>query len=456
MTTKGREKNMKKILNYLLAIALVFVQILPVAKAATITIDNSVVGQEYKAYKIFDVTRTGNSYAYSIDSKSNQWFEDVKEYASKGTITLTQVGNTTKYVVAVKNLDAEDFAKYLNEKKEGKKATATATAAEGTTKTTINVSEAGYYFVDSSLGALCILHTAADAFTLAEKNSEPTIKKEASQTSSSVGDTITFTVTITAGGKADTSYVLHDKMSDGLDLNANSFTVKVGTTAVEEKNYTINTTDLSDDCTFEIVFKNEYTASLEKNTEITVTYTATVNEKAIDKSEVTNEATVQYGNTTSQKSTVTSVNYDFDIVKINESQETLTGAKFKLFDKKTGGNEIKLILDNGFYRPIKTGETAVDYIEAGSASIRGLASGTYYLEEIEAPVGYNQLTERKELTLNQDLTVDKAVKVVNTTGTELPHTGGMGTILFVTIGSIMVIGFGVLLVTKLRLSKLSM
>ena len=27
------------------------------------------------------------------------------------------------------------------------------------------VTEAGYYFVDSSLGALCILHTAADSFT---------------------------------------------------------------------------------------------------------------------------------------------------------------------------------------------------------------------------------------------------------------------------------------------------
>ena len=33
---------MKKILNYLVAISLVFVQLLPVANAASITIDNSV------------------------------------------------------------------------------------------------------------------------------------------------------------------------------------------------------------------------------------------------------------------------------------------------------------------------------------------------------------------------------------------------------------------------------
>ena len=45
------------------------------------------------------------------------------------------------------------------------------------------------------------------------------------------------------------------------------------------------------------------------------------------------------------------------------------------------------------------------------------------------------------------------VRVENTTGSLLPSTGGMGTILFITIGSIMVIGFGVLLVAKLRLSR---
>ena len=46
------------------------------------------------------------------------------------------------------------------------------------------------------------------------------------------------------------------------------------------------------------------------------------------------------------------------------------------------------------------------------------------------------------------------VTVINTTGSLLPSTGGMGTVLFITVGSIMVLGFGVLLVTKLRLSKM--
>ena len=446
---------MKKILNYLVAIALVMFQLLPVANAASITIDNSVVGQEYKAYKIFDVTRAGDSYAYSIKS-TNEWFADVQEYAtSRGTIELEEVvGEPSKYVVKrTETFDEEtfatDFAEYLNGRKENKTETAKATAAEGTTETT--VSEAGYYFVDSSLGALCILHTAADAFTLAEKNAEPTIKKEASQDSASVGDTITFTITITAGGAADTSYILHDKMTDGLDLNENTFTVKIGETAVEAENYEIKTGEkVTDDCTFEIEFKKEYTATLNKNTVITVTYTATVNEEAIVTDGVTNNATLQYGNTTSQSSTTEITNFDFDLVKINEAKEELNGAQFKLYDSQD--KEVKLIKDGDFYRPVQEGETAVPYIEAGSVSIKGLASGTYYLEETKAPDGYNQLTERKEVDLNNK---DNAITVVNTTGSQLPHTGGMGTVLFITIGSIMVLGFGVLLVTKLRLSKMS-
>lgn len=456
---------MKKILNYLIALALVLIPFIPVANAATITINNSVVGQEYKAYKIFDVTKSGSgdnaTYAYSIDSTS-KWFSVVKAYADKEkTITLTQVGSTTKYVVQVSNLDAADFAEYLNDYKDGKDVAGSTTAEEGKT-TIIEGLAAGYYFVDSSLGALCILHTTTDSLTVVEKNGVPTVDKEVSKPSASVGETITFTVSITAGGKADTSYILHDKMSEGLTLNADSFTVKVNNVAVANDNninYTIKTTGLTDNCTFEIVFNQAYTAKLERNTVIVVTYTATVNEKAIVSSEVSNEAKVQYGNSSSQSSTETVKNYDFDLVKVDTEGKTLSGARFKLYNAQTGGEEIELIKitnndGTSFYRPIKAGETADSYIEAGSVSIKGLAQGTYYLEETKAPDGYNQLTARVAVTLNGDLTGEKAIKVENTTGAMLPSTGGMGTVLFITIGSIMVLGFGVLLVTKLRLSKM--
>ena len=44
------------------------------------------------------------------------------------------------------------------------------------------------------------------------------------------------------------------------------------------------------------------------------------------------------------------------------------------------------------------------------------------------------------------------VKVLNQSGTELPSTGGMGTTIFYVLGSILVIGAVVLLVTKKRMN----
>ena len=46
------------------------------------------------------------------------------------------------------------------------------------------------------------------------------------------------------------------------------------------------------------------------------------------------------------------------------------------------------------------------------------------------------------------------VQVINQKGAVLPTTGGMGTMLFVTFGAIAVIGAGVLLVTKKRMSMI--
>ena len=445
---------MKKILNYLLVIALVLVQFIPAVDAATITINKAVKGQTYNAYKIFDVTKSGDNYAYSINSVDegdvNPWFAIVEDYAEANTtkLTLTKVGTTTKYVVTPgEDFDAKHFADYLNTNKGTIDADATAEAAGTTVELT--VSEAGYYFVDSSLGALCILHTATDTLTVEEKNAEPTIEKTALQATAGVGQTVNFTITVTAGGAADTSYIVKDTMTEGLDLVADSIAIKVGETEVAAANYSKTTTAHG----FEISFNQTYTATLAKDTEIVITYNAIVNEKAIVTSDVTNNVELKYGNTTTTDEVVIP-NYDFELVKTNEDEEMLTGAEFKLYT--AAGVEIPVVLvQEGVYRVAKAGERGV-VIEAGNVRINGLASGTYALEETKAPEGYNQLVARQEFTIDgADLEGDAAVKVVNTTSVILPSTGGMGTVLFLTIGSIMVIGFGVLLVTKLRLAKMS-
>jgi len=90
--------------------------------------------------------------------------------------------------------------------------------------------------------------------------------------------------------------------------------------------------------------------------------------------------------------------------------------------------------------------------------INGLAAGTYYLKETQAPEGYNKLTDAIKviitksttedendwtLTVENGTAVDKIVKIENSTGSLLPSTGGMGTIIFAVIAAILVLGVAV-------------
>ena len=98
----------------------------------------------------------------------------------------------------------------------------------------------------------------------------------------------------------------------------------------------------------------------------------------------------------------------------------------------------------------------------GKFTIKGLDSATYYLTEKEAPAGYNKLAGPVTITISDTGVVNGTtdapqgvdeVKVLNQSGTELPSTGGMGTTIFYVLGSILVIGAAVLLVTRKRMSN---
>ena len=96
----------------------------------------------------------------------------------------------------------------------------------------------------------------------------------------------------------------------------------------------------------------------------------------------------------------------------------------------------------------------------GKIEIDGLDADTYYLREVEAPKGYNKLTEDEEVKIQpmasedgKSLTLTSlTVKVNNQSGSELPSTGGMGTTIFYVVGSILLVGAAVLLITKKRMS----
>ena len=260
-------------------------------------------------------------------------------------------------------------------------------------------------------------------------------------------------------------------MTKGLTFNKD---VKV---TVGSNDLTLNNeyavTAPADGATFKVTFAESYLNTIDSDTDIVVSYTATVNKDA----EIgnTNTAQLKYGNNSTVQSTTTTYSYKFDLVKTDNSKKLLTVAKFKLYDSQTDTTPIKLIKDSttGNYRVAEKNETgAVEEIEINSynaVTISGLNKKTYYLEETKAPDGYNKLTERQPVELGKegfvaDATINNSglegatwtkggVRVINNTGATLPSTGGMGTTLFYVLGGGLMVAAVVLLVTKKRMEN---
>ena len=132
------------------------------------------------------------------------------------------------------------------------------------------------------------------------------------------------------------------------------------------------------------------------------------------------------------------------LVKVDASNpdRKLAGARFTLNVKTADGT----------YTPVEffTDETLTQkYREAvtdenGCARFCGLAYGTYYLIETQAPEGYNLLPEPVEVVINaQSHLQTNAVVVSNSARFQLPDTGGIGTAVF-TLGGTGLLGAAVL------------
>ncbi len=468
-------KNTKKIASILLALMMLLIMVVPAFaedKKGSITIDNPIKGQTYKIYRIFDLESYNsetNAYSYKI---TENWKNFVKTGYGKNYFKVDDNGFVTlKDSINIDNNseDAAALAKAaLAYAKENKiMPDSTLPNGEGENKYTADNLPLGYYLVDSSLGALCGLTTTNPDVNVEEKNAEPTVDKEVEnngvfgdENTANINSVVNFKTTITVAKGAE-NYVLHDKMSVGLELNAESIKVE----GIAPEGYTIKTAGFEDECDFEIIFKNEYISKLTERTEITVTYSAKLTEDAVIGSDGnTNETWLDYGDDSSTESTpakTITYTYGFDLVKTKKDNTVLNGAKFRLYDTETGGEEIALVkVKDGVYRIADGNENGVE-IDAGKARIIGLASGTYYLEETVQPDGYNKLAERVKVEIkdnNLDATIENnnwsggGVQVVNYTGNELPSTGGIGTTIFYIVGGILLAGAAVLLIVKKRMN----
>lgn len=412
---------------------------------------------KYNAYRILDLSydEDNDSYAYTLNAK---WRDFFTTGAGKDYVVIDR-----EYVTIKSGADAAELAKKALAYAQAIDEDAFITLKEGTNTGKISNLKLGYYLVDSSLGTLCSLNSTAKDVTINEKNAEPSIEKTATtpvEGTAKIGDKVDYKIVVNVAAGYQ-KYVVTDKMTAGLTFN-NDITIKYydaeGNEVTGLTGAATNTT-ASTNYTFKIDFSNVNLANVAK---IEITYSATINENAVDNnSSQSNEAKLSFGNnsnTTSSTKTITTYETLFSKVsnkKIDDNNIELDGAEFKLYDAKTGGKEIKVVkVSEGVYRVATAEEIenneVVKFIVGGKVTIKGLAKDTsYYLEETKAPDGYTKLAERYEIKAG----TNEVSMVVNTSGVVLPSTGGIGTTLFVLIGTIMVLSLGTVLVSKYRMTK---
>lgn len=262
-----------------------------------------------------------------------------------------------------------------------------------------------------------------------------------------------------------------DTLSDGLDF-ADNMDLKVYATENAGADPVV-WTELTQDEDYTVTKNNKVLTisfkidSIKNCAEVKATYQAVLNENAIISiNSGTNENTfkVEYSNnpdTEYEEVTEEVDTYGFTLQKNDENSSALAGAKFELYDAKVGGNKVPFYtaVNKETGKPTGYQVTEVTTDKAGQASFYGLKAGTYYLEEVEAPEGYNPLKERVEIVVSEETTVfvdgqeTVDITVVNTKGFTLPETGGMGTTIFTIGGIVLMAGAAVLIVRMNRKEK---
>lgn len=459
-------KLIKKIAAMLFAFAMVF-SMTGVVQAdeitdGSITINNAIEGQTYTIYKILDLeSYDENNYSYKAESGWDKFITG----AGKSYLKTNKNG----YVEFVgTEADMPAFAKSaLKFAKDNGLAKVASKTADATNTVTFGTLSLGYYLIDSSTGALCSLDTTRPTATVQEKNSVPTVDKTilvnnntTKKNSANIGDTVLFKTTIDVEKGAE-NYVLHDKMDAGLtfdsiySVQAHQPSPVLGTDCIPQ------TKNLGDDCTFHLVFTQEYLNNLTDSHEIDVVYGATVNENAKINQANTNQTWLTYGD--SKKSNVDETQtFSFGIPVFKYTGLTKTGladAQFKLYNDKACKDEVKLTkADDHTYRVDPKGNATMVSPIDGKFNVNGLKAGTYYLKEMAAPKGYNKLANPITVTIDNDgkITADDKttteVGVENKSGTLLPSTGGMGTTLIYLAGIVLVVLSGYVLISKRRAS----
>lgn len=393
--------------------------------------------------------------------------------------------------------NSEGIREYADEVYSGIKNGSLVADATSTGKVFSGVAQGYYLILESTLSddpdsrSLVMLNTAGqDDITVHSKEGVPTISKKVQEVNDSdtagtgtfqdgadadIGDDVKFKIDGTFPSNIDAyasyEYVIHDTINAAFSIKEGSIVVKLDDVElVKDTDYTVDTS--GDHCSMEITIADAVALAADKldggaltdDTKLTVEYDATLGDSAdIGNPGNDNKVQLEFSNdpydlsstsfTTEDKVNV--FTYKFTVNKVDSEGTPLDGAGFKL--QKWNGTE---------YNDYDT-ESGVKGEDKTTFEFNGLDGGRYKLVETDVPSGYNKADDLEFVVTgtyntesdNSQLTDVKVtdtegkaiegfsvsfadgtltISIENTSGVQLPSTGGDGLYVTYIIGAVVI------------------
>lgn len=483
-------KRAKKLASFLLALVMVFALATTAFAADTTITAPAGSTRTYDVYQIFtgDLANGVLSNVKWGKNGSGTVGEAVPQETLDALATVNSLSDTEKLAEISKyvNLSSEEFG----------------TVSNGSTL----AAPTGYYLIkdngpvgDGESYSLYVVQVVGPT-TISPKVGTTTSEKKVKDTNDStadfttdwqdsadydIGDDVPFQLKATIAQDYANYKVykmtFHDQESAGLTFKPETVVVKIDGITITS-GYEVVTTGLTDGDTFEVRFADLKPTAAKAGSVITVEYSATLNDQAVLGSAGNpNTMHVTYSNNPNDDQggengktpddTVIVFTYKVVANKVTKNPAyveggsepeyiPLKGAGFTLYKKNNSGKYVAV-------------GSEVKDDEMTTFEWKGLDDGDYKISETTTPAGYNTIAdieftitaEHEVLSDNPTLTSltagDKftgevstgavSADIENNTGSTLPETGGMGTTIFYVVGSILVLGAVVLLVTKKRM-----
>lgn len=419
--------------------------------------NQSLVSKQFAVYKLFQAQISNTSINYFYNEEYKDVIEDVvSNRLNKDSISeyevIDYIQSLEDHSSSLRELIEEIRDQLVSQGYSSDTFTVTNTLEDGSIE--IQGLQPGYYMIDEitsvqdthSAASLILLDTADDSCDIQIKSDYPSIIKKIEEDDLNIGwndigdyeigQSIPYKYeTYIPDIKAYNTYkmIFHDIMDEALTFDSDSVQIQISDS---EKTYTVPSNQYSiventDNESF-IVQISDIKSIIDQQfsngygQKVLFTYNAYLNEKAKDRSGragFENKVALEFSNNPDTDGTndtgmtpwdsVVCFTYQINAVKTNEENQSLQGAKFRLYRDENGTQEIKLkkvenvyvVMNEDYLSNAESDEMISD--ENGLFNISGLDQGTYYLKETQAPDGYRKIQDSIKIVITPEFTTDR-------------------------------------------------